>query len=299
MEECHEDDYADYAGVPNNKWKEYTKAHEAMADELAKEYDVAEGEEYGTVSHLVREDENLLQIIGAIGGGKGKILMLDGGCGTGRYELVLDGIKSLTIDAVDISKKMLEVAERRVKSKDNIRFIHKNLNDPWDFKDNSFDLVVLGHGVPSYTDYRHVLKETYRVLKLGAICMCTVYNTEGINLRIRKIWKPALAANINPASNTLAVGKHGAIHNKTFTVQEFKKTLEDYGFEVCELYTFPTLCAILPATIVNKRLTKNSDGELYYGLTSLGRTLHKADKIISRLLDGSGAYITINARKLR
>jgi ubiquinone/menaquinone biosynthesis C-methylase UbiE len=43
-------------------------------------------------------------------------------------------------------------------------------------KDESFDLVIMGFGLPSYTRYYESLAEAYRVCKRGGICLASVYN---------------------------------------------------------------------------------------------------------------------------
>ncbi len=109
--------------------------------------------------------------------------ILDAGAGPGRFSIPL-AEKGHYITHLDISKKMINLAknEAHLKNLSNIRFLHWNICNGFEFKDNVFDLVLCLDSPLSYCykNYNFVIKELIRITKLNLV-LC-VSNRLGILL---------------------------------------------------------------------------------------------------------------------
>jgi len=90
--------------------------------------------------------------------------ILDAGCGTGELlKLLISQKKNLKLYGIDVSDKMLEVAEKKLKNKAKLKMSSvENIN----FKDNYFDYVFSEDAFHHYADYDLVMKNFYRILKI-------------------------------------------------------------------------------------------------------------------------------------
>jgi len=96
---------------------------------------------------------------------------LDFGCGTGRLTRALAG-KFSKVFGVDISQKMIDIANNESQGIDNIVFILNKENNLEIFIDNNFDFVLslltLQH-LPDRKAIYSFMKEIIRILKPGGI----------------------------------------------------------------------------------------------------------------------------------
>lgn len=95
---------------------------------------------------------------------------LDVCCGTGDWTIQMAqavGSKG-HVTGLDFSENMLNVAQAKVKSFNNIELIHGNAMD-MPFDDNTFDYVTIGFGLRNLPDFEQGLAEIYRVLKPGGM----------------------------------------------------------------------------------------------------------------------------------
>ena len=102
-----------------------------------------------------------------------KGLVLDAGGGTGKWSIPI-AEKGLRVILYDMSPKMLEVAERRIREKNLQNLIQTKLGDicEIDFPDNFFDFILAENDPISYcSDPKKAVRELSRVLKPGAICV--------------------------------------------------------------------------------------------------------------------------------
>lgn len=125
---------------------------------------------YDAQPHFKAENQEkvraLLQDYAEKTGGK---RLLDLGCGTGFImELAQPYFKEII--GVDITPKMLEIAEKKFK-KNNYTNLHLQLEstDKLPFDDNSFDMVTAYSFMHHLTTPVPTLKEAYRVLRKGGI----------------------------------------------------------------------------------------------------------------------------------
>ncbi|GAB3072141.1 demethylmenaquinone methyltransferase [Salinicoccus sesuvii] len=93
--------------------------------------------------------------------------VLDVCCGTGDWTIQLsEKAPTAEVIGIDFSEKMLEVAEEKTTTHDNIELLQGNaMSLPFD--DGSFDYVTIGFGLRNLPDYNKAIEEFYRVLKPG------------------------------------------------------------------------------------------------------------------------------------
>jgi len=100
--------------------------------------------------------------------------VLDVGCGNGRILELLKNEK-INYTGVDISEKLLEIAQKRYPQ--NNFLVADNLNLP--FLDNNFDKVfsvAVLHTIPSQGLRKKAISELKRVLKPGGLLFITVWD---------------------------------------------------------------------------------------------------------------------------
>ena len=95
--------------------------------------------------------------------------ILDVATGTGDLAIELSRLNPKKIVGIDISKKMLEIAEEKVKKKHLDQIISFRLSDAEKipFSNNSFDAVTVAFGVRNYENLKNGITEMRRVLKPG------------------------------------------------------------------------------------------------------------------------------------
>lgn len=148
------------------------EANEEAYDEWATQYDHDTIEEMGYVAPQTAADK-LAEVVTSTGA-----TILDAGCGTGQVGELLAGHGFKTIDGLDISTSMLEVARGRKVYRD----LHKaDLTQKLPLDDDRYDALVCvgtftsGHVGPDALD------EMVRVLRPGAPIVATVLD---------EIWEP-------------------------------------------------------------------------------------------------------------
>lgn len=96
---------------------------------------------------------------------------LDIGTGTGEIAFLLaeDAGEEGEVYGVDITPKMLEFAEIKMKEKDLPKPVIFEVGNALDlkFEDNTFDVVTSGYMLRNVTDVQKAINEMYRVLKPG------------------------------------------------------------------------------------------------------------------------------------
>jgi predicted TPR repeat methyltransferase len=144
--------------------KNHTQLMDAYKD-WAPNYDTDTVNRFGYVAH-VASAEALDKVLD-----NKDAPILDAGCGTGLVgeELVKRGY--LTIDALDYSKEMLEVAEQK---KLYNRHIQADLSKPLDIPDNRYEAIVCT-GTFTYGHVKaHAFDELVRITKPGGIICFTI-----------------------------------------------------------------------------------------------------------------------------
>ena len=152
--------------------------------------------------------ENIRKKIIEEAGIKNNSKILDAGCGTGELLYILSKNKKLKLYGIDVSDKMLEVAEKKLGERANLKL---SSVEKMDFKNNSFDYIFSEDAFHHYANYDLVMKNFYRILKNGGKLIVADFN---FGIIINKIFHW-----LEPGNNKM--------HSKKEFIELFKK----YGFK--------------------------------------------------------------------
>ena len=167
--------------------------------------------------------------------------ILDVGTGTADFAIAATKLEKAEIIGIDISEKMLEIGEKKVKSKGLQNKIQLQLADSENlpFENDCFDAITAGFGVRNFENLEKGLLEMNRVLKPGGQVVIletavpqTLLSKIGYFLHTN-ILIPFLGLIIAKNSNAY---KYLSKSAKNFPHgNKFKKILQDTGFEDIEI----------------------------------------------------------------
>ena len=269
----------------------------------ADEYDEKEYAKPGTVAFCHWEDT---QAIGAVDeiiaqNHTNKVRILDLGCGTGRFEVLLKRhLKARDVDfdifAMDFAGNMLSKAKKKIEDNlddgdippepADVRDIPKirlqrGFAERLPFRNKSFDLVIAAFGIPSYTKFNLTIPEIYRVLDEGGLSLFTVYNRNALFHKVADYFFPDKKDECPMASRVLVKwfnknknqgtyflapqgDDEGAFPIQTFSNTELSDMLNRFNFEVKRIDTFPILYSIYPTShIIKLAKSENADNCCY------------------------------------
>jgi ubiquinone/menaquinone biosynthesis C-methylase UbiE len=138
--------------------------------------------EYGP-DEMVRL-ERLFQHTGPLRGLK----ILEPGCGTGRLTEILSDLAGDegSVEALDISPRMIDAARRRTATRRNVE-VHLCAVEELPLEENSYDLILCHQVFPHFEDKRQVLAILARTLKAdGRLIIIHFINFDEINDLHRK-----------------------------------------------------------------------------------------------------------------
>ena len=100
-------------------------------------------------------------------------MILDVACGTADFAIAATKMKEVQIIGIDISEKMLEIGENKIKQKGLEKQIKLQLADSENlpFESGSFDGITAGFGVRNFENLQLGLSEMCRVLKEDGIAV--------------------------------------------------------------------------------------------------------------------------------
>lgn len=136
--------------------KQVSHAWDELADKWISGYT-----EYGDMNREYVIDPVIFRLLGSING----LSILDAGCGGGYLcrQLARKGAK---VVGVDISKKFIEIAEKKEKEDPlNIKYYAESLHNLPMFKDKTFDIIISNLVLMDVADLDKAIKELRRVLK--------------------------------------------------------------------------------------------------------------------------------------
>jgi demethylmenaquinone methyltransferase/2-methoxy-6-polyprenyl-1,4-benzoquinol methylase len=99
--------------------------------------------------------------------------ILDVATGTGDLAIAALKIRPLKVTGIDISDNMLEIGRKKLAEKgltDKIE-LRKGNSEHLDFKENTFDVVMVGFGIRNFADPLKGLCEMHRVSKPGGLLL--------------------------------------------------------------------------------------------------------------------------------
>lgn len=88
--------------------------------------------------------------------------VLEVGCGTGKNtSWLVDNSKNIC--AIDLSEQMLAKARSKITS-EKVRFIQADINQPWIFSNEKFDLITFSLVLEHIRNLDHIFREAYHLL---------------------------------------------------------------------------------------------------------------------------------------
>jgi ubiquinone/menaquinone biosynthesis C-methylase UbiE len=100
--------------------------------------------------------------------------VIDIGCGTGRYALLLTSGTEAPIFSTDLSIEMVEKGREKDKANDVFWFLSDACQMP--FADESFDVALLFLVLHVVKDSKRALQEAYRILRSGGHCLILTHS---------------------------------------------------------------------------------------------------------------------------
>ncbi len=121
-------------------------------------------EEYYTFTPLL--PEKYINLIGKTFNIKSNDTIIDLGCGSGDLPLALTKFTH-SIEGIDISKKMIEMAKAKDESKQVI-WHHKSVDD-FDFGVNKYNLIIAFESFHLFSNPQEIIKRCAKALKPGGV----------------------------------------------------------------------------------------------------------------------------------
>ncbi len=222
---------------PNqNSTKSKNEQVEEMFDHISDRYDFLNG--LISLGMDKRWKKNVLKLLLK----KNPKNILDIATGTGDMAILFQKTEAKKIVGVDISKKMLEIADAKIKKQnlqDRIKTEVQN-SEALTYKDNSFESVTVSYGIRNFEDLSKGLSEIYRVLKNNG-CMIIMETSTPKNKIIKggylfytKSIMPRLARIFSKDKKAYRYLSDSAIHFPYG--EELKKIIEEIGFKNVKLY---------------------------------------------------------------
>ena len=165
-------------------------------------------------------------------------MILDVACGTADSTIqIAKSIENAVVSGLDISEKMLEIGEEKVKKlglTDRIKF-YNSCAENIDFQDDTFDAVFVAFGVRNFSDRIKGLGEVLRVLKPNG-SLFVLELSEPQNVIVRWFYN-LYFKNILPFIGKKISGNGAAYRYLQQTVEnfpmpkEFMKILQNIGYQ--------------------------------------------------------------------
>jgi ubiquinone/menaquinone biosynthesis C-methylase UbiE/chorismate mutase len=299
---------------PEMAWRFYREQLIRLTKAVAPDYDKGYAKQFfGTKVYLRFEKGELGRLITDL---EDHQLALDLGCATGAKSVMLSKHFERVV-GYDISEDMIKEAKARLEKEngnaERITFEVADLEEGIPQDDASVSLVLMNLGTGS--DIRNIdklLDETERVLCPGGAFLFSFYNENSLLAKLGFLpWPTSLAAMIDPDKRCLEVhsGKDVfLIYARPYTVEEVKQLFADSGLMIQEIFTHPSLSAILPEDILTTETFKS------YGDLTEDRRYHQAvmevednqpardalakvDEELARSPHNLGAYILVTGVK--
>jgi len=157
-------------------------------------------------------------------------LLIDVGCGTGRY-VVKKGIEGSEIIALDISRRMLRKALEKAKKCDCHQNIYPILADGeyLPFRDKSFGSLVCTLTFDHFGKCELAAREFWRVLKDGGLCILTTFNPHTLN-----DWKRRARVPLDKIRFQTEDMPPTLVHEVAHSVDEVEELFGKYGFSIMD-----------------------------------------------------------------
>lgn len=167
--------------------------------------------------------------------------VLDIGCGGGDFsKQVADKLQTDKVFGIDIKKESVVKAHQ----KNNINSVVADCEKSLPFRDRSFDIVISNQLIEHLGDTDNFIKEVYRILRRGGLCILSTPNLSSLHSIISLMlgYQPTCSG----VSDELICGnpfdpRHGTVfrpilttrlHRRIFTAPALRELFEFHGFKV-------------------------------------------------------------------
>lgn len=166
---------------------------------------------------------------------KKTLKILDAGGGTGRFSEPLLK-KEHKVVLTELSDEMLKKAKEKLRSYNNVEFIKNSVINMKEFKDESFDVVIMINAILDYCgDYNKAMQEAYRILKKGGLLIATV-NNRFLYCKSHELKEgnfDLFRKNMETGNRYIVWGGQEKGHiSHEFTLDELKNALEKNSFNI-------------------------------------------------------------------
>ncbi len=238
----------------------------------ANKYDLVDDQLYWKLSDDVLKEILKIKLIDKLKS-IDQLAILDAGAGTGRwsfvlYELLKDKKINLCFDLVDITREMLNEADKKIDlaKLNNIFKTHlQNIEDLSEYKNNHYNVAISFYNVLSFVNEPLIaIKEVFKKIKPGGIYLSVVankYHAYFFNILNGNI------ADLDKIDNESLVRFNSdmpSIH--CFTPNDIHNLYLKAGFENIEVIGFPNLIypniedtMIIGQNLVNKNILENKE----------------------------------------
>lgn len=104
-------------------------------------------------------------------------IILDLGCGTGRFSFLFEQYRPRQIIGIDISEEMIKIGKKIGQERNSIvEFVQKDIEKLSDFQANSIDFIFSSTVLHYIEDLNPIMKEINRLLVPGGTCILSVIN---------------------------------------------------------------------------------------------------------------------------
>lgn len=122
------------------------------------------------------------QVIKHLGERERALFHLDIGSGSGDLVKLLKNELDTKASCCDYTDELMKLPGQRVDITD------LNINKKLPYQDSTFDVVTATEVIEHLEDFRAILREMYRVLKPGGVCVLSTPNILNLNSRLRNLW---------------------------------------------------------------------------------------------------------------
>jgi len=143
--------------------------------------------------------------------------ILDLGCGTGRYSILL-AKKGANVTAVDFSREMLNIAKNKAKNQRlKINFKQVDLKNNFPFKKEEFDIILVMLLLGHFKHPGYLLKKISKSLRLGGICIISTFHPKKSGGKLALV--PSLGLDATKYKQSIGEYKH-AIKKSNFLLKK-------------------------------------------------------------------------------
>ncbi|MDB5258851.1 MAG: hypothetical protein JWO73_59 [Candidatus Taylorbacteria bacterium] len=129
--------------------------------------------------------------------------ILDLGCGDGRYAMHLKELGARSVEGIDISEKMIEIAFQNKEKTSGVDF-HVADGRKLPFKDHTFDIIFSNFVIHYFENTSEVFKEIGRVLRPGGYFIGT-FNVTDVSPGFERLYNTNMPIRLGKGDSSIVV----------------------------------------------------------------------------------------------